>query len=173
MKSKYTEQSKREKSQSSAQHPSFSSGAAAITNQPQTQQQKTTISAQSTDLPVSSDDTLSKKSKLPSERKMNDYEHIENIKQRISEWRTNFGNENSSFEHRTNYSLEINRSLDDSYVCVLSCRCHQRFKLPVMTTGLFKLSAFYQHLKEQNCAKFSRAVYFLWTKKPPWICVLR
>ena len=161
MKSKYIEQSKRKKSRSSAQHPSFSSAAAPIANQPQAQQQQqTTISAHSTDLSLSSDVTMSQQSKLPSERKMNDYEHIENIKERISEWWASFGNEYSSFEHGTNYFLEINRSLNDSYVCVLSCRCHQRFKLPLMTTGLFKLSTFYRHLKEQNCVKFSRKVSF-------------
>ena len=160
MKSKYTEQNKWIKSRSSAQHPSFSFGAA-IASQPQAQQQQqTTTSAQPTDLSLSSDDTMSKQSKFPLERRMNDYEHIENIKDRISEWWARFGDEYSSFEHGTNYFLEINISLNDSYACVLSCRYHQRFKLPLMPTDLFKLSTFYPHLKEQNCVKFSRTVGF-------------
>ena len=161
MKAKYAEQNKRKKNRSSAQHLSFSSSAVAIIDQ--TERQKKTISAQSTELSPSSDDALSTQSRFISgKNKMEAYEHVENIKQRISEWWSNHGDENLSFEHGTNYFLEINRSLNDSYVCVLSCQCRQRFKLAFMTTGLFKLSAFYRHLKEQNCAKSSRTVGFFY-----------
>jgi hypothetical protein len=92
---------------------------------------------------------------------LNETDYIENIKQRISEWWSDNSDENSLFEHGTHYFLEINKSSSDSYVCVLSCQCNHRFKLPFMTTGIFKLSTFYRHLKEKHSQEFVKMVCFL------------
>lgn len=161
VKVKYEEQNKRKNNRSSTQRLSSRSGAATFVDQ--TQSQNATISAPSTVLSPSTNDTLSTPSKLISTKNnRNAVDHIENIKQRISEWWSYNGDDNSSFEHGTHYFLEINKSLNDPYVCVLSCQCHNRFKLPFVTTGLFKLSTFYRHLKEQHCEKFSKMVSILY-----------
>ncbi|CAF4824669.1 unnamed protein product, partial [Rotaria socialis] len=59
--------------------------------------------------------------------------------------------ERASLEQGIDYFLAINKSSINTYTCVLSCKCHTRFKLPFMSPGFFKISSFYRHLKEKQC----------------------
>lgn len=89
----------------------------------------------------------------PTQNKMTENDHVRDIKQRVSKWWSGINDDNVSFEEGTQYILEINRSINNSYACVLSCRCGIRFKLHFTEAGIFKLSSFFRHIKEQNCAQ--------------------
>jgi hypothetical protein len=93
------------------------------------------------------------------ENRLNDIDHITDIEQRINIWwRTYNNNNNLVLSEGTHYLLRINKSVNDTYACILSCKCHIRFKLPFMATGFFKLSAYYRHLKEKQCFSMSKTV---------------
>lgn len=46
--------------------------------------------------------------------------------------------------------MEINRSVDGVFSCYLICSCSVRFKLLLLSSGIFKLSTFYRHVKEKH-----------------------
>ncbi|CAF1452646.1 unnamed protein product [Rotaria sordida] len=74
------------------------------------------------------------------QNRLNDIDHITDIEQRINKWwRTYNDNNNLFLSEGTHYLLEINKSINDTYACILSCKCRIRFKLPFMTTGFFKI----------------------------------
>ncbi|CAF3217768.1 unnamed protein product [Rotaria socialis] len=58
----------------------------------------------------------------------------------------------------TRYLLEINKSINDTYACTLSCKCRIRFKLPLMATGFCKLSTYCRHLTEKQCLTSSMTI---------------
>ena len=91
--------------------------------------------------------------------RLNDIDHIIDIEQRINKWWCTY-NDNDALvlSEGTHYRLEINKSINDTYVCILICKCRIRFNLPFIPTGIFKLSAFYLHLKEKQCLKTSMTV---------------
>ena len=160
IKMKYAEENKRKNNRSSTRRVSSCSGSATVVDQLQSQNVITT--PPSMILSPSTDDTSSIQSESVSTRnKLDAVDYIDNLKQRISEWWCHNSDGDSSFEHGTHYFLEINKSLNDSYVCVLSCQCRQRFKLPFMMTGVFKLSAFFRHLKEKHSQESLKMVCFL------------
>ncbi|CAF2988086.1 unnamed protein product [Rotaria sp. Silwood2] len=91
------------------------------------------------------------------QNRLNDIDHLTDIEQRINKWwRTHNNNNNLFLSEGTHYLLEINKSINDTYACILSCKCRIRFKLPFMATGFFKLSAYYRHLKEKPCLTMSK-----------------
>ncbi|CAF5176182.1 unnamed protein product, partial [Rotaria magnacalcarata] len=93
------------------------------------------------------------------QNRLNDIGHITDIEQRINKRWSAYKNNNDLFLSKgTHYLLEINKSINDTYACVLSCKCRTRFKLPFMKTGFFKLSAYYRHLKEKQCLTKSTAI---------------
>ncbi|CAF1481527.1 unnamed protein product, partial [Rotaria magnacalcarata] len=92
------------------------------------------------------------------QNRLNDIGHITDIEQRINKWWSAYKNNNDLFLSKgTHYLLEINKSINDTYACVLSWKYRTRFKLPFMETGFFKLSAYYRHLKEKQCLTKSTA----------------
>ncbi|CAF4709537.1 unnamed protein product, partial [Rotaria sp. Silwood2] len=143
---------KRFEKRSSDQHSSSSIDTSTSIDQTQSQNETKLLSA--TSLTSSSTDTNPTRSRLPLiQNKMNEMDHILDIKNQISKWWDGVDNNNNSLlDEGTQYFLEINKSINNSYTCVLSCQCGIRFKLP-FTEGLFKLSAFYRHLKEKKCVK--------------------
>ncbi|CAF0767588.1 unnamed protein product [Adineta steineri] len=104
-------------------------------------------------------DTQSTQSKLPLiQNRFNEIDHVIDIEQRINKWWCTFNNDNNLLlSEGTHFLLEINKSINDTYACILSCQCRNRFKLPFMTTGFFKLSAYFRHLKEKQCLTRSKA----------------
>jgi hypothetical protein len=84
---------------------------------------------------------------------MNEVDHILDIKSRINKWCSTSDNDNIFLDEGTHYSLGINKPINDTYACVLTCQCSIRFKLPFLAAGYFKLSSFYRHLKEKECVK--------------------
>ncbi|CAF1431816.1 unnamed protein product, partial [Rotaria sp. Silwood1] len=144
------QEQEKKKKRSSGQHSSSSIDTSTSIDQTQSQNETKLLSA--TSLTSSSTDTNPTRSRLPLvQNKMNEMDHILDIKNRISKWWDGVDNNNNSLlDEGTQYFLEINKSINNSYTCVLSCQCGIRFKLPC-TEGLFKLSAFYRHLKEKKC----------------------
>ncbi|CAF2946873.1 unnamed protein product [Rotaria sp. Silwood2] len=87
----------------------------------------------------------------------NEIRHQIDIEQRINKWWSKANeDEDLSLDVGIDYSLEINKSLNNTYACILTCKCGVRFKLPYLMPGLFKLSAFYRHIKEKQCVKVSK-----------------
>jgi hypothetical protein len=96
---------------------------------------------------------------------LNEIDHITDIEQRINEWWRAYYNNNDLFVFEgTHYFLNINKSINNTYACILSCKCRIRFKLPFTETGFFKLSAYFRHLKEKQCLKMSMPVSMCWVK---------
>ncbi|CAF3331063.1 unnamed protein product [Rotaria socialis] len=146
------QEQEKKKKRSSGQHSSVNIDTPISINQ--TQSQNETIVSSVPSLTSSSNDTNPVGSRLtPTQNKMNEIDHILDIKHRISKWWSGIDNDNLSLEEGTHYSLEINKSINNSYACVLSCQCGIRFKLPFIEAGFFKLSSFYRHLKEKQCVK--------------------
>jgi hypothetical protein len=129
------------------------------TNINQTQSQNQTITPSTTPLSPSSSDTCLTTLTSRSIQKKNEVDHILDIKKRIHKWCITSGNDNVLLDEGTHYSLEINKSINDTYACVLTCQCSIRFKLTFLAAGYFKLSSFYRHLKEKECIKLSNMVY--------------
>jgi hypothetical protein len=106
------------------------------------------------------------------EDSLDDIGHVADIKQRLNQWwiATN-NNDNLVLEEGIHYFLQVNKSINDKYACILSCLCHTRFKLSFMPTGFFKLSSFCRHIKEKKCFKPSlKRVSLSYIKKTTAIC---
>ncbi|CAF3247889.1 unnamed protein product [Rotaria sp. Silwood2] len=101
-------------------------------------------------------DTTSAQSRLPLKQKLNELDHIADIEERINKWWSTIDNSGSSLDKGTQYFLEINKSINNTFVCILTCQCYNRFKLPFVKPGFFKLSSFYRHFKEKQCLKLSK-----------------
>jgi hypothetical protein len=119
-----------------------------------------TSSPPSTSFVPSPNDTTSARSTMsPIQQKLNEIDHKNDIEERINNWWKSLnGDDNSSLDEGTHYTVEINKSINDTYACILTCKCHGRFKLSFMTSGIFKLSSFCRHLKEKQCVKPSKVV---------------
>lgn len=86
-------------------------------------------------------------------------DHLKNIEQRINKWWRTISNDETFFLlEGTHYVLDINQSNNETYTCTLCCQCRIRFQLPITSTGFFKLSTYYRHLKEQRCLSASTTV---------------
>ncbi|CAM4983407.1 unnamed protein product [Rotaria socialis] len=86
----------------------------------------------------------------PMQRKLDELGHTADIEERIDRrWVIHNDAERACLEQGIDYFLAINKSSINTYTCVLSCKCHARFKLPVMAPGFLKMSSFYRHLKEK------------------------
>ncbi|CAF2951220.1 unnamed protein product [Rotaria sp. Silwood2] len=126
------------------------------TNINQTQSQNQAISPSAIPLsPSSSDTCLTTLTSTSIKNMTNEVDHILDIKNRINNWYIKGDNDNVLLDEGTHYSLEINKSINNTYACVLTCQCNIRFKLPFLAAGYFKLSSFYRHLKEKDCIKLS------------------
>jgi hypothetical protein len=124
----------------------------------QTQFGNQTIPSSSTSLTPTNNDVDTTGSTLTAIKNgMNEIGHILDIKDRIDKWCTTSDINNISLDEGSHYSLEINKSINNTYACVLTCQCEIRFKLSFLSTGYFKLSSFYRHLKEQ-CIPFLNMV---------------
>jgi hypothetical protein len=106
------------------------------------------------------------------ERILDDIGHLTDIKERLNQWWISTNNNDNVFlEEGVHYFLQINKSVNDKYACILSCLCHSRFKLSFMPTGFFKLSSFCRHIKEKKCFKqFLKRVSLSYIKKTTTIC---
>ncbi|CAF1009639.1 unnamed protein product [Rotaria magnacalcarata] len=140
---------RKKKKRPSGQRSSFNIDTSISINQAQSQNETAILSVPSL-TSSSSDANLVGSRLIPTQNKMNEIDHILDIKNRISKWWSGIDNDNLSLEEGTHYSLKINKSINNSYTCVLSCQCGIRFKLPFIEAGFFKLSSFYRHLKEQQ-----------------------
>ncbi|CAF1066801.1 unnamed protein product [Rotaria sordida] len=88
------------------------------------------------------------------QRVLDEIGHLTDIKQRLNQWWISINsNDNVFLEEGVHYFLQINKSINDKYACILSCLCHAHFKLSFMPTGFFKLSSFCRHIKEKKCFK--------------------
>lgn len=88
------------------------------------------------------------------QKKSTDIAHKMDIEQRINKWWSSYHRvDDLSLEEGSDYRLGINKSVNNTYTSVLSCKCGVRFKLPFAQPGFFKLSAFYRHLKDKQCIK--------------------
>ena len=124
----------------------------------QTQSQYQTIPPSSTPLASPNSDICLTPSTLTTiQEERNDVDHIVDIKDRITKWCTT-SNDDVLLDEGTHYSLKINKSINNTYACVLTCQCSIRFNLPFLAAGYFKLSSFYRHLKEKDCMKLSNMV---------------
>ena len=65
----------------------------------------------------------------------NEVDHIPDIKIRINNWYIK--GDNVLLDEGTHYSLEVNKSINNAYACVLTCQCNIRFKLPFLAAGYF------------------------------------
>ncbi|CAF4598059.1 unnamed protein product, partial [Rotaria sp. Silwood2] len=144
------EQSKKRKRSSNQ---GLSSNINAVTPINQAQIQNTVTPLKSTLSSSSTTGTSSIQSALtPMQRKLDELGHTADIEERINRWWIiNNDDEHASLEQGVDYFLAINKSSSNIYTCVLSCKCHTRFKLPFMTPGFFKISSSYRHLKEKQC----------------------
>ena len=108
----------------------------------------------------SSSETPSNKSKARTiPKNLNEMDHKFDIEQRINKWWDLINEVNGlSLDEGTNYFVKINKSMNNTYTCVLSCQCRNRFQLSFIQPGLFKLSSFYRHIKEKQCNKRSTKV---------------
>ncbi|CAF1486386.1 unnamed protein product [Adineta ricciae] len=100
-------------------------------------------------------DTLSTQSNVrQTVKRLNEIEHKIDIEDRIDLWwRKTNGNDGSSLQLGVHYFLAINKSVNDRYAGILSCRCKNQFKLSFTTSGIFSLSTFYRHFKEKHRTK--------------------
>jgi hypothetical protein len=125
-----------------------------------TQPQNATPLSPSTLSSPSTIDTVSAQSTLTlTKKKLNEAEHKADIEERISKWwSTNNNDDDLALDEGKNYFLAINKSINDTFACILTCQCDHRFKLPFIIPGFFKLSSFYRHVKEKQCIKHSKVV---------------
>ena len=80
--------------------------------------------------------------------------HQVDIKKRINNWWTkNNDREDISCDPGKDYHWEISRSPGDVFHCYFMCICGIRFKLTLLDSGVFKLSSFFRHMKEQHAVK--------------------
>jgi len=93
--------------------------------------------------------------------------HVADINQRLNQWWISTNKDGNVFlEEGVHYFLQVNKSMDNKYACILSCLCHSRFKLSFMPTGFFKLSSFCRHIKEKKCfQQYLKRVSFSYIKK--------
>ncbi|CAF3602415.1 unnamed protein product [Rotaria socialis] len=67
----------------------------------------------------------------PMQRKLDELGHTADIEERIDRrWVIHNDAERACLEQGIDYFLAINKSSINTYTCVLSCKCHARFKLP-------------------------------------------
>lgn len=158
LKVKEEQQKKKKKKRSSTQHSSSNSNTSTSINQIQPQNE--TIPPSSTPLASLNSDAASTRSRFtPVKNKINEIDHILDIEERVNKWWSRINDDDDlSLDEGTHYFLEINRSINDKYTCVLSCQCSNRFKLPFLPGGFFKLSSFYRHVKEKQCMSVSNKV---------------
>jgi hypothetical protein len=157
LKTKQEEQQKK-KRRSTKRLPSLfvSLDAEASTNETQIE-----ISSPTSSLAVPFDNSTSSKESpvMRIQKKSNEIAHKLDIEQRINKWWCSVNDREDLYMNEgRDYYLEINKSLNNTYACILSCNCGIRFKLPFLTPGFFKLSAFYRHIKEQQCVKIAETV---------------
>jgi hypothetical protein len=50
--------------------------------------------------------------------------------------------------------------VDGGFSCHLSCNCGIQFKLLLLSSGMFKLSSFYRHVKEKHTLKAPQTVSY-------------
>lgn len=113
---------------------------------------------------------LSTSNPLPIKRsKLNRVGHHSDIVQRITTWWNEYNdNPNLLLKEDIAYFLRISKQGSNTYSCALSCKCGARFQLPLLKSGLFKLSSFYRHLKEKRCVKTTNTVRFFSRLKSHW-----
>jgi hypothetical protein len=92
-------------------------------------------------------------------KQLTEVDHRIDLQQRITKW---WNKENSdsnlSLTENTDYFLKLTKLAGQKYTVVLSCKCGTRFNLPLLVTGLFKLSSFYRHVKDAQCLKKRKMV---------------
>jgi hypothetical protein len=102
------------------------------------------------------------------QKNFNEIDHKADIERRINAWWSRINTDqdiDSSLYEGTHYFLEINKSLNNTYACILTCQCDVRFKLSFSTPGyFFKISAFYRHVKGKQCMKRLKMVSVLFDK---------
>ena len=80
--------------------------------------------------------------------------HQIDIEKRINNWWSkNNDLDDTSCDRGKDYHLEIGRLAGDAFNCNLMCICGIRFTLTSLNSGLFKLSSFFRHMKEQHVVK--------------------
>ena len=85
--------------------------------------------------------------------------HQVDIEKRINNWWIkNNDREDISCDPGKDYHLEISRSPGDVFHRYLICICEIRFKLTLLDSGVFKLSSFFRHMKEQHAVKIGDTV---------------
>ena len=135
--------------------------------------QNETVSLESTSVSPVVVDTPSTQPKAKGiQRVLDEIGHLTDIRERLNQWWISINrNDNVLLEEGEHYFLEINKSINDKYACILTCLCHARFKLPFMPTGFFKLSSFCRHIKLKNCFKhFLKTVSFSHLEKTNVTC---
>ena len=76
-------------------------------------------------------------------QKSTELSHQIDIEQRINRWWCKtVHHEDLSLDLDKDYRLEINGSVDGVFSCYLTCSCSIRFKLLLLSSGIFKLSTF-------------------------------
>ncbi|CAF4784162.1 unnamed protein product, partial [Rotaria sp. Silwood2] len=133
------EQQKKKKRRPTQRLPSLAShlDVTAVTNQKQMQDE---MSSPESSLvgPLASRKASDELKEIHVKENSNEISHQVDIEQRINKWWSKANeDEDLSLNVVIDYSLEINKSLNNTYACILTCKCGVRFKLPYLMPGLF------------------------------------